>query len=991
MPRLKFPTSSPFHVVRFISMFVAAMMFIASPLAFAQTESILHDFIALPHGSIPQAPLVSDAFGNLYGTTVWGGTYGWGTVFELSPTKSGKWTQTVLYSFQGGIDGSAPVAGLVFDSAGNLYGTTSGDTQIYEFGSGCALADSCGTVFKLSPNSNGTWTETVLHDFGAMGDGGFPLGRVVFDKSGNLYGTTEYGGTGQYGIVFELSPAEGGAWTENILYNFTDETDGGLPVAGVALDAAGNVYGTTSAGGDINCDNDQGYQPYGCGTVFELTPNSNGSWTESVLQSFNWDNGALPLGNIILDAQGNIYGTTQFGPGLNCSAGCGTVFKLAASNGSWTYSIVYTFAGGSDGQDPASGLVEDSNGNFYGTTAAGGSTSGCSYGCGTVFELTPTRGLAWTEKVLHSFGGSASFPNGSDGNNPLAGVILDSAGNLYGTASLGGSPAAVTECIGVDRCAGTVFKLTRSSSGKFTTSLLYSFTASGDGLNPNGGLVADSAGNLYGAAQYGGGYGYGSLYKLTPQSGGGYSESVLYSFTGGSDGGNPSGKLVFDSAGNLYGGTYNGGTPDCAYNSGCGVVYELSPASGAKWTEQVIHSFVNTDGAQSNSSLVFDSHGNLYGTTTGGGTLGQGTAFELSPSGGSWTFASLFSFSGTNGYDPGPVVLDTADNLYGTAQGGTTGSGLAFELSSGSSGWTQTILHAFTTKTDGISPFGLVFLKPGTLVGVTYEGGNYTNCYYGCGAVFEVTQVGGTWQKRNLYTFQGGTDGSNPLTVPIVDAEGNIYGTTVAGGSGPCLSNNSSGCGTIYKLSPSSGTSTDTILYSFGTNPHDVYDASQLLLSSSNILYGAGAGGDDGNGAVFQLDLTQPSIPNAEAPQRCESFTRLARQAEAFDCLTFIRQPSRSLPPLEREVTNHAKHFFIENFCGLRSRIRAGMLYGCFGCDRDDRPYLQPDSERRESAGRANSRFCRQFLRHHREGTVLWSRLQALAQPARAMGRDRAA
>lgn len=864
MSRLKFPASAQFSFGRSIVMLIAGVVIAASTLAFGQSESILHDFISMPHGGTPQAPLVADAFGNFYGTTAWGGTYGWGAVFKLSLGASGKWTQTILYSFQGGTDGSTPVAGLIFDSAGNLYGTTSGDTELYELGSGCYIASSCGTVFELSPNSNGSWTETVLHTFGAIGDGAFPMGPVIFDKAGNLYGTTEYGGTGIYGTVFELSPAAGGTWTDSILYNFTDESDGGFPVAGVTFDAAGNIYGTTWYGGDINCNNDEGYRPYGCGTVFELTHNSNGSWSESVLQSFDGDNGEFPLGSVVLDAAGNVYGTTQSGPGLNCEVGCGTIFKIVPSNGTWTASIVYTFAGGPDGQGPAAGLVEDANGNFYGTTAGGGSTTGCQYGCGTVFEVSPTKGSIWTEKVLHTFAGSASAPYGADGNDPVAGLILDSAGNLYGTASQGGSVAAATRCTGIGRCGGTIFELAKNSSEKWSTSLLYSFTAGGDGLSPNGALVSDSAGNLYGVTEYGGTDDYGSVYELTPKNGGGYSEAILYNFTGQSDGGNPTGQLVLDSEGNLYGGTYYGGTPDCAYNSGCGVVYELSPGSGGKWTEKVLHSFVNADGSQPNSSLVFDSAGNLYGTTSGGGSSGYGTAFELSPSGASWTFASLFSFSGTTaaGYDPGPVVLDSSGNLYGTAQGGSKGNGVVFELSSGASGWTETILHSFTTASDGIVPSGLVFSKPGTLVGVTYEGGSYTNCYYGCGAVFEVSQVGGTWQKRNLHTFLGGTDGASPDTTPIVDSEGNIYGTTRAGGGATsCFSEDGSGCGTVYELTPASGTSTDTIIYSFGTNPHDVYDASQLLLSS-DILYGTGYGGDDGNGAAFQVDLSQRAVQN---------------------------------------------------------------------------------------------------------------------------------
>lgn len=821
-----------------------AAFVIISAFAFGQVETILHDFVGLPNGAIPMASLVSDAAGNLYGTTERGGLHGAGAVFKLSPVAGGKWSETVLYSFTGMADGARPVASLVFDGAGNLYGTTSAS------GSNCGFCGDGGTAFELSPNSDGSWSETTLHSFGATGDGSVPMAGLIIDGSGNLYGTTYLGGSTDSGIVFELSPSQSG-WTETILYNFLDQADGGYPVATLTFDKAGNLYGTGEVGGNVNCNNYQ-YQPIGCGVVFELVHNSDGTWSESALHSFDMYDGWQPMTGVTFDSAGNLNGTTMFGPGTSCTVGCGTVFQMTPGASGWTLRTVYSFAGGPDGDGPLGNLVLGADGHFYGTTQGGGNTSNCSYGCGTVFELTPTAQV-WKEKIIHNFSGSASAPYGVDGSIPAAGVVFDQFGNLYGTTSAGGTVASVSYC---PTCGGTVFKMSKNSSGQWATSLLYAFTANRDGLNPTGGLVADAAGNLYGTTQNGGSHGHGSVYALVPQASGAYKEHVIYSFLGGADGQYPIGGLVSDAAGNLYGTTYYGGVnANCSLSYGCGTVFKLTPAGGGRWTETVLHAFANTDGVNVSGPLTMDAAGNLFGAANGNNQGGLSTIFELSPAGGGWNFSVLYAFTaGSSVAGPGAgMLLDAAGNLYGVAGGGVRGGGVVFQLSPGASGWTLSVLHDFHGGADGLTPIGLAFDKSGGLIGVTYQGGN-TSCQGGCGTVFSLVNVGGVWKKGNVYEFAGGADAANPWANLTMDAAGNLYGPAVRGGSN-CTT--TGGCGAVFKLTFSGGAWHESVAYSFWQNSYDVYYPSQLLLSSSNILYGTGQGGDDGNGAAFQIDLNQ--------------------------------------------------------------------------------------------------------------------------------------
>src|SRR5271167_2135923 len=340
------------------------------------SDKVLHNFNDNgTDGYYPYASLIFDAAGNLYGTTSFGGAYGYGTVFELTPTAGGGWTETVLHSFGNGTDGAEPYASLIFDAAGNLYGTTQYG-GIYHV----------GTAFELTPTAGGGWTATVLYNFGSRsgsGTDGYWPSSLILDAAGNLYGTTQSGGTHGVGMVFELTPTADGGWTEQVLHNFgSSGTDGAFTQAGLIFDAAGNLYGTTFEGGS-----------YILGTVFELTPTAGGGWTETVLHSFgNGTDGAYPYASLIFDAVGNLYGTTQHGGTYNfCSGGCGTVFELTpTAGGDWTEQMLLNF-NGTDGANPDVGLIFDAAGNLYGTTQSGGTYHNCNGGfyCGTVFELMP--------------------------------------------------------------------------------------------------------------------------------------------------------------------------------------------------------------------------------------------------------------------------------------------------------------------------------------------------------------------------------------------------------------------------------------------------------------------------------------------------------------------------------------------------------------------------------------------------------------------------
>jgi uncharacterized repeat protein (TIGR03803 family) len=412
MHNLRFSISPRVNVAALITVFLS-VAFTAN----AQ-ERVLVSFNGTTDAGRPHVPVVMDAAGNLYGTAPERGPQGAGAAFQLSPDGSGAWSESLLYSFGiSSVNGAFPSSGVLLDAPGNLYGVTyqGGDSNV-------------GTVYELSPDGSGGFTETVLYSFkNDNQDGAIPYGNLTMDSAGNLFGTTSAGGTSFSGTVYELKHQSTG-WQETVLYSFKhDGLDAHSPVTGLTFDAAGNLYGVTSTGG-ANTG----------GTVYQLAPQPSGEWIERVIHNFNatGTTGTNPVGRLTVDSAGNLYGTTYWG-GLHSG---GTFFEMKRKGGAWMERELYSFSNdGIDGIHPHGGLVFDASGNLYGTTFEGGAA-----GKGTLFRLSPHKNGIWTETVLHNF-----RPNGTDGTLPDSDLIMDAAGNLYGTTSLGGTSHG-----------GTVFEFT---------------------------------------------------------------------------------------------------------------------------------------------------------------------------------------------------------------------------------------------------------------------------------------------------------------------------------------------------------------------------------------------------------------------------------------------------------------------------------------------------------------------------------------------------
>jgi uncharacterized repeat protein (TIGR03803 family) len=390
-----------------IYLFAAVLVFIARP-AQASTSStqVIYSFAGGNDGEYLDTDLVIDSAGNLYGTSVQGGDFGSGTVFQLSPSGSG-WTHTVLYSFTGGADGGEPYKGVTLDSQGNLYGTA-------VIGGSGSCEGGCGVAFKLT-KSGGSWTQTVIHAFTGGNDGSGPGSGLAIDAHGNLYGMTPTGGAYGLGVVYEVHPVAGGKWKLNVIHAFTGGNDGSSGSAGrLIFDAAGNLYGVTTVGG-----------AHGDGVVFEVTHNQGGGWTLLPLYAFkDQPDGALPYGGVIFDKTGNLYGTTYYAGAHDV----GTVYKLTHGNGAWSESVLYSFKGGSDGSSPISTLVIDKAGNLYGTTSDGGT----SCACGVIFKVGHNANGTWSESVPYRFPGA---PEAGFAYNGMVGGI---GGTFYGATTHGG-------------------------------------------------------------------------------------------------------------------------------------------------------------------------------------------------------------------------------------------------------------------------------------------------------------------------------------------------------------------------------------------------------------------------------------------------------------------------------------------------------------------------------------------------------------------------
>jgi uncharacterized repeat protein (TIGR03803 family) len=375
--------------------------------ATATTTDVIFSFEE-DNGEYADTDLETDNAGNIYGTTVLGGEFGGGTVFQLRPTSNG-WEHTVLYSFTGGADGGEPYKGVTIDRKGNLYGTA-----VTGGSGGCE--GGCGVVYKLS-KSGGTWNQTIIHAFTGGDDGSGPGARVTVDRSGTVYGMTPTGGANGVGTIYKIRP-HAGSWDFQVIHAFTGGADGAAGSAGRMLLLDGRLYGAATAGG-----------VHGSGVVFELTPpvsaaGKSGEWSFRTLYSFHGQpDGSFPYG-ALLSASGKIYGTTYYG-GAN---GIGAAYELSPrSVGEWDERVIYSFQPGSDGNSPISNLVRDTAGNLYGTTSEGG------LGTGTIFKLAPSGGGQWTESVVHPFEGPP------DGGFSYNGMVVDQFGNFYGATVHGGT------------------------------------------------------------------------------------------------------------------------------------------------------------------------------------------------------------------------------------------------------------------------------------------------------------------------------------------------------------------------------------------------------------------------------------------------------------------------------------------------------------------------------------------------------------------------
>lgn len=681
---------------------------------------VLHAFAGTSDGAGPYASLIQGTDGNLYGTALGGGSGGNGTVFKITPEGA----FTLLHSFSStdgngdNTDGSMPQGRLLLASDGNFYGATV-----------IGGVNGMGTLFKIT--SGGTFT--LLHTFvGGTSDGANPLAGLIQANDGNLYGTTQRGGSSNAGTVYRFSLSN----IETVLYAFkVGSADGAWPEGALIQATDGNLYGTTSLNG-----------PGGHGVVFKLTL----SGTESLLHGFSGgsSDGNDPVGGLVQAADGNFYGTTQFGGPANV----GTVFKVTPAG---TETLLYAFVGtSSDGAFPFAGLIQGSDGSLYGTTQNGDRLND-----GVVFKIT----LGGTETILHAFPVNSGVQPGS----PNSGLMLASDGNFYGTTQSGGAGNK-----------GTVYRITPDGH----QNIVYSFSGKPDGAFPFCVLVEDSSGNLYGMTNQGGANNDGAIFKIAPDG----TETILHSFNG-SDGAAPLCGLTVGSDGNLYGACFEGGA------TGHGTIFKITPLGAFT----LLYSFKGgaSDGAGPNV-LIQATDGNFYGTTFSGGpsSVGFGSVFKITPLG---VETPLHFF--TNGADgSGPVgglVQGPDGALYGAS--GYGANGVSTTNFGNGAVWKITTVGVLTplydfngAPNDGASPQETLTLSPdGNLYGTTVIGGANN-----IGTVFRITPAG---VETVLHSIAQ-SDGFSPASPLLLAPDGTFYGTTPAGGA-----NND---GTIFALVPNPGT-----------------------------------------------------------------------------------------------------------------------------------------------------------------------------------------
>lgn len=782
------------------ALIVFLMLLTLSPVE-AGVLTPLYRFLGGADGAAPSSRLLFDTSGALYGTAASGGASGFGAIYKLTPPVAGQtsWGKTLLYSFKGGKDGAAP-GSLTMDTFGALYGVTreGGNAEV-------------GAVFKLSPPPPGktVWTKSTVYNFIGKSTGKYPTGKLTFDSSGNLYGSTRYGGASGYGAIYKLTPdVTHTLWTGAVLYNFEDGVDGGVPSGGLAIDTTGALFGVVYRGGSASTA--------GKGAIFKLSPPAAGKtqWTKTLVHSFEAgaDGGAWPTPELLLGAKGVIYGTTLGERG-------GEVFRLTPptpGQSDWTFANLYGFRGGKDGKDPLGELAFGPSGQLYGTTALGGD-----FGHGVIFRLMPPAPgeAAWRPSILHHFG---------DGERPGGGVIADTRGALYGASLSDGAGG------------GFVYRLDFPVAARTPRlhAVLYDFRGGADGVDPHekGPLALDARGALYGTTFSGGRYDRGTIFRLTPPPSGqtAWTKETLHSFVG-AEGYGPRGGVIFDNAGALYG-TTNSST------NGYGTVYKLTPPG---WTASVLHEFHWTDGIAPRWNLVFDTNGAVYGMTVGGGASDCGVVFRLKPNGAGWTRETLYAMPGSGGCRINSTpIFDSTGAVYGITAKGSGARDELFKVSppaAGQTRWTKTILTASTASGLWGTP---IWDTNGALYGTAPEGG-----VGGKGEVYMLTPPapGQTqWKRTVLHSF-GGTDGGPGSGVIAVN--GALYGATCGGGP--------VNAGVIFRLTPPSQGETSwrfKTLHEFNRTD-GACPMGGLVADANGVVYGATRGGGAyGYGTIFSLE-----------------------------------------------------------------------------------------------------------------------------------------
>lgn len=690
-------------------------------------------------GGEPCGRLAMGMDGYFYGTTIYGGANGHGTVFKMSP--EGELTTLVSLTGDGGpATGIAPAGGLVRGLDGNFYGTT-------QWGG----TNGCGTIFKVTPQGAFTSLVSFTHD-GATNRGSYPNCTLAVGPEGNLFGTTGRGGSQDRGTIFKVTP-EGALTTLVELSGDVFPNSGDEPWGGLVLGPDSNFYGMTKKGGST-----QNY----AGSIFRITP--EGVFTSLVSFSFNGatNSGRYPVGDLTVGPDGNLYGMTTEGGSLNLNHG--TIFKVTLA-GELTTLVEFTgYSGASKGGNPRGSLALGPDGNFYGTTQEGGEDN-----VGTVFKVTPAG-------VLTTLLESTTFTKGvtSTGGYPQGGICAASDGSLYGTTFFGG-----------EENFGTIFKL--DASGNRTT--LIHFTGTGGmnrGSNPPSGLVLGSDGNFYGTTQNGGANDLGTIFKLTPEG----VLSTLVEFTGNgatNKGSHPYGRLTLAPDGNLYGMANEGG------DNNFGTIFRMTQ-TGELTTLLHFDASAGGSGAWPLGHLTVGPDGHLYGMANSGGANDHGTIFRITTAG---VFTRLASFNlngptnGVRGGWPwGSLSVGPDGALYGMTNSGGSGFGTIFKVTTAGD---FTHLQDFTGvsgATRGAYPLGTMIAAPdGFLYGTANSGGTY-----GMGTIFKMTATG---TITTIVDFKGSGTGIEGGGFPYMDefviGPGNhLFGMTNVGGL--------QGGGMIYRL-----------------------------------------------------------------------------------------------------------------------------------------------------------------------------------------------